>query len=153
METLKKVFDRLRTGNTACCCLIVIIILVMHFSVIMQPNEPLFDEIHYVEDARVIISGEGTQRPEHPPMAKLFIVGGIKLFGDNPSAGASSPSFFGAAGVVFMYLICRRLNLSKKVSYLAVFLMALENLSYTMGGIAMLDVFNVTFLLAAFCFT
>ena len=31
--------------------------------------------------------------------------------------------------------------------------MALENLSYTMGGIAMLDIFNVTFLLAAFCFT
>ena len=93
METLKKVFDRLRNWEYSLPCLIVIIILVMHFSVIMQPNEPLFDEIHYVEDARVIISGEGTQRPEHPPMAKLFIVGGIKLFGDNPFGWRFFPSF------------------------------------------------------------
>jgi len=114
METLKKVFNWLYHWEYSLLCLIVLIILVMHFSVIMQPNEPLFDEIHYVKDARLIISGEGTERLEHPPLAKLFIIAGIKMFGDNPFGWRFFPIIFGAAGIVFMYLICRRLNLSKK---------------------------------------
>jgi len=150
METLKRVFGWLHRWDYSVLCLMVLIILVLHFSVIMQHNEPLFDEIHYVEDARIIIDGDGTQRLEHPPLGKLFFVAGMQLFGDNPFGWRFFPILFGAAGIVFMYLICRRLNLSKRVSYLAVFLLALENLSYTMGGIAMLDVFSLTFTLAAF---
>jgi len=150
METLKRILKWLYHWEYSLLCLIVLIILVMHFSVIMQPNEPLFDEIHYVEDARIIISGEGSQRLEHPPLAKLFIVAGMQMFGDGPFGWRFFSTVFGAAGIILMYLICRRLNLSKRVSYLAVFLLALENLSYTMGGIAMLDVFSLTFTLAAF---
>ena len=124
METLKRVFGWLHRWDYSVLCLMVLIIQVLHFSVIMQPNEPLFDEIHYIEDARIIIDGDGTQRLEHPPLGKLFIVAGMQLFGDNPFGWRFFPILFGAAGIVFMYLICRRLNLSKRVSYLAVFLLA-----------------------------
>jgi dolichyl-phosphate-mannose--protein O-mannosyl transferase len=116
----------------------------------MQPNEPLFDEIHYIEDGRHITDGEGTNRVEHPPLGKLIIVGGMHLFGDNPFGWRFISVIFGAAGIVFMYLICRRLNLSKKVSYLATFLVAIENLSFVQGSIAMLDVFSITLMLASF---
>ena len=150
METLKNIFDWLRRWEYSALCLLLLIVIVLHFSIIMQPAEPLFDEIHYVGDARNIISGEGTLRPEHPPLAKLLIVAGMELFGDEPLGWRFFPVVFGAAGIVFMYLICRRLNLSKKVSYLATMLMAIENLSFVQGGIAMLDVFSLTFTLAAF---
>ena len=150
METLKNIFCRLRKWEYSGLCLLLLIVLVAHFSIILQPNEPLFDEIHYVKDGRLIIDGEGTQRGEHPPLGKLFIVAGMQLFGDNPFGWRFFSVIFGAAGIVFMYLICRRLNLSKKVSYLATFLLAIENLSFTQGSIAMLDVFSLTFTLAAF---
>ncbi len=150
METIKNLFGWFRRWEYSGLFLLVLIILVLHFSTIMQPNEPLFDEIHYVEDGRLIIDGEGTQRGEHPPLGKLFIVAGMQMFGDNPFGWRFFPVIFGAAGIVFMYLICRRLNLSKKVSYLATFLLALENLSFVQGSTAMLDVFSLTFTLAAF---
>ncbi len=150
METLKNIFDWLRRWEYSGLCLLLLIVLVLHFSIIMQPTEPLFDEIHYVEDGRLIIDGDGTNRPEHPPLGKLLIVAGIHLFGDEPLGWRFFPVIFGAAGIVFMYLICRRLNLSKKVSYLATLLMAIENLSFVQGSIAMLDAFSLTFALAAF---
>ena len=150
METITRLLIRFSKWEYAGLCLLVLIILVLHFSIIAQPNEPLFDEKHYVPDARLIIDGEGTERLEHPPLSKLFIVAGIQLFGDNPWGWRFFPIIFSVAGIVFFYLICRRLNLSKRVSYLATFLLALENLSFVQGSIAMLDVYSLTFTLAAF---
>jgi len=150
METVKNTFNWLRRWEYSGLCLLVLIMLVLHFSIIMQPSQPVFDENHYIPDARQTIQGEGTKFPEHPALSKLFIVAGIKLFGDNPWGWRFLPIIFSVAGIVFFYLICRRLNLSKKVSYLATFLLALENLSFIHGSIAMLDVFSLTFTLAAF---
>ena len=150
METLDRILNWLYRWQYSGLFLLLIVVLVLHFTIIMQPNEPLFDEIHYIEDGRLIIDGDGTNRVEHPPLAKLIIVGGMHLFGDNPMGWRFFSVIFGAAGIVFMYLICRRLNLSKKVAYLATFLVAIENLSFVQGGVAMLDVFTVTLMLASF---
>ncbi len=150
METLDRILNWLYRWQYSGLFLLLIVVLVLHFTIVMQPSEPLFDEIHYIEDGRHIIDGEGTNRVEHPPMAKLIIVGGMHLFGDNPMGWRFFSVIFGAAGIVFMYLICRRLNLSKKVAYLATFLVAIENLSFVQGGVAMLDVFTVTLMLASF---
>ncbi len=150
MENVKKLLNRLGKWEYTGLCLLVLVIVVLHFAVIMQPDETLFDEVHYVKDARLIIGGGGTARPEHPPLAKLIIVAGIELFGDNPFGWRFFPILFSAAGIVFFYLICRRLNLSRRVSYLATFLLALENLSWVQGHVAMLDVFSLTLSLAAF---
>jgi predicted membrane-bound dolichyl-phosphate-mannose-protein mannosyltransferase len=150
METAKELIKKFRRWEYAVLCLLALVLLVTHFSVIMQPDEPLFDEIHYIKDARLIIGGEGTERGEHPPLAKLFIVAGIELFGDNPFGWRFFPIVFSVAGIVFFYLICRLLKLSRRVSYLATFLLALENLSWVQGHAAMLDVFSLTFSLAAF---
>jgi dolichyl-phosphate-mannose--protein O-mannosyl transferase len=150
METLDRVLRWLRHWQYSGLFLLLIIVLVLQFTIVMQPNEPLFDEIHYIEDARYIIDGDGTNRVEHPPLGKLIIVGGMHLFGDNPFGWRFFPIIFGALCIIFIYLICRRLNLSNKVSYLAALLLAVENLSFVQGGIAMLDVFSITLMLASF---
>lgn len=124
--------------------------LAMHLVVIPTPDELVFDEKHYVTDARIIQSGDGSIRPEHPPLARLIITGSMVVFGDNPFGWRIMPVLFGAAGLVLVYLICRRLNLSERAAFLVAFLLALENLSFVQSGIAMLDVFSVTFMLAAF---
>lgn len=150
MEIAKNLLHRLGKWEYLWLCLLVIAILAMHFSIIMQPDEVVFDEQYYVDDARSILQGDDTLRPEHPPLGKLFVVLGMLLFGDNPLGWRFFSVLFGAGGIVLFYLICRRLAMPKEASYLATFLLALENLSFVQAGIAMLDVYSVTFMLLSF---
>jgi predicted membrane-bound dolichyl-phosphate-mannose-protein mannosyltransferase len=150
MEIIARLFNRLGKWEYLGLGLLVLVLLILHLSIIMQPDTPLFDEQHYVPDARLIIDGDGTVRTEHPPLGKLFIVSGIKLFGDNPFGWRFFSVLLGTGGIIIFYLICRRLNLSTKVSFLATFLVSLENLTFVHAGIAMLDVFSLFFSLVAF---
>ncbi|MDP6142228.1 MAG: glycosyltransferase family 39 protein, partial [Dehalococcoidales bacterium] len=150
METIKQLIARFSAWEYAGLLMIVLVTLGLHFSVIMTPDEPFGDEQHYIPDARLIIDGEGTQRPEHPPVGKLLLVTGIQLFGDNPLGWRFFSVTLGTIGIIFFYLICRRLNLPKRIAFLATFLIAFENLSFVQAGIAMLDVYSLVFALIAF---
>ena len=131
-------------------CVIVIATLAMHFSIVTNPNDLVLDEQHYVKDARSIIVTQVDQRPEHPPLAKLFIVGGIDALGDNPWGWRVPSIIFGTIGIILFYFICRKLNMSRRASSIATFLLGLENFTFMMNSIAMLDVFFVTLTLAFF---
>jgi len=150
MEIAKQLMYRLGKWEYSGLCLLVIVILAMHLSTIMQPAELVFDEQYYVGDARSILQGEDVLRPEHPPLGTLLITSGIFLFGDNPVGWRFFSILFGIIGIVLFYLICRRLELPKMASFLATFLLALDNLSFVQASIAMLDVYSVTFMLLSF---
>ena len=81
-------------------CLLVVVILVLHFAIINIPDKPVFDEMHYITDARVIISGQETQRGEHPSLGKLFIVAGDYIFNGfktpEVDTGAITAEFLGS---------------------------------------------------------
>jgi predicted membrane-bound dolichyl-phosphate-mannose-protein mannosyltransferase len=130
--------------------LLVLITLILHFSIITQPSELAFDEVHYVTDARSMIEENETLRPEHPPLARAFVVSGILLFGDNPFGWRFFSVIFGTICIVFFYLICRQLGMSNEASLLATFLLSLENLTFVQASVAMLDVYSLAFMLAAF---
>jgi len=150
MEIVKQLIYRLGKWEYSGLCLLVIVILTMHFSTIMQPAELVFDELYYVGDARAILQGEDVLRPEHPPLGTLLITSGIFLFGDNPFGWRFFSVLFGTISVVLFYLICRRLELPKMASFLATFLLSLDNLSFVQASIAMLDVYSVAFMLLSF---
>ena len=131
-------------------CILVVITLALHASIILQPNDPVFDETHYVKDARYIIHGNNTERTEHPPLGKLFIVAGILLFGDHALGWRFFSVVFGTLCIVFFYLICRKLDMPEDAVLTASLLLTLENLSFIQAGVAMLDVYSLTFMLGAF---
>jgi predicted membrane-bound dolichyl-phosphate-mannose-protein mannosyltransferase len=130
--------------------LIVVATVALHFMVITRPAEPLFDEQHYIPDARNIITEHNTARTEHPPLGKLAIVSGILIFGDNPWGWRLPSVAFGTAGIIFFYLTCRNLKMSRRASTLGTFIVASENLYFVHSGIAMLDIFMVSMMLLAF---
>ncbi len=130
--------------------IIVLASLIMHFSMVVFPSEVILDEVHYIKDARVIIEKHETERQEHPPLAKLLIVAGIKMFGDNPWGWRVLPILFGVISLVLFYFLCRRLNMSRTATSIATGLLATENLFYMMSSLAMLDVFCVTLMMAVF---
>jgi dolichyl-phosphate-mannose-protein mannosyltransferase len=147
---VKTTLTRIYKWEYTWLCLMVIVTLALHFSIIYQPNTLVFDEQHYVKDARIILEKHTTERTEHPPLGKLIITGGIAIFGDNPIGWRFFSIIFGTASIVFFYLICRQLKMSRMASNLATFLLALDNLSFVQASVAMLDVFSVTFVLLAF---
>jgi dolichyl-phosphate-mannose-protein mannosyltransferase len=150
METTRNPVKRFFKWEYAWLLLIVIVTLVLHFMIIAQPAQPLFDEQHYVPDARAIIFQHLTNRGEHPPLAKLLIAGGIEIFGDNQYGWRIPSIVFGTLGIIFFYLMCRRFNLSRRAAVLGTLILATENLYFVQAGIAMLDIFVTSFSLLAF---
>lgn len=211
---------------------IVLFTLILHFIAINQPPTIVWDETWYVGDARNIISGRGDLRPEHPPLAKLFVVAGefifngfsvpieetgaattqflegnkdntavqvndtsgfdfdttiridseqMKITGVNPAlnqltvergvggspltphaADASIYLFtdnavgwrffsilFGTLGIILFYFICKKLGFSHKITIIGTFLFAADMMTFLHSGLALLDVYMVTFMLAA----
>lgn len=152
MEVVKRFILRAGRREYTVLCLLVILNLAIHFSIINNPPEVIFDEVYYVEDAQNILEEHTTERIEHPPLGKLLITSGIAVFGNNPVGWRTLPILFGTANIVLLYLICRRLRMSRTASNIAVFLLTFENLSFVQGGLAMLDVFSLTFMLFSFWF-
>jgi len=124
--------------------------LAMHFLIVNSPNQPIFDEMFYVPDARNILAGHGEIRYEHPPLGQLLITLSMLIFGDNPLGWRFLSIIFGAIVLVLFYLVVRRLGMSDRITSLAVFLLAFENLNFIQSGVAMFDVFTFTFMLLAF---
>jgi len=147
---MKAILKRFFHWEYSWLCLIVLLTLVLHLMIIAIPNQPLFDEAHYVPDARTIINSHYTNRGEHPPLAKLMMVSGIYIFGDNPWGWRMPSVVFGTMGIIFFYLMCRSFNLSRRTAVLGTFILATENLYFVHAGIAMLDIFTVTLTLLAF---
>ena len=133
-------------------CLLILVTLVMHFCIITNTYDHILDEAHYINDANNIIENHETERLEHPPLAKLFIVTGIHVFGDNPWGWRFFSIVFGTATLVFFYFLCRRLGMSWMASNLATTLLAFENMTFVHASIAMIDVYYVTFMMASFFF-
>jgi dolichyl-phosphate-mannose-protein mannosyltransferase len=130
--------------------LIVLAVLAAHLSVISLPKELILDEQHYVKDARYILANHQTERPEHPPLAKLMIMGGILALGDNPWGWRVPAIVMSVIGIVLFYFICRRLKMSPIAVNIATFLYGFENFTFMQGSVAMLDVFMLTMILAVF---
>jgi dolichyl-phosphate-mannose-protein mannosyltransferase len=131
-------------------CLCLLITLAMHLSIVTQVNDMILDEAHYVKDARSIILTQMDQRPEHPPLSKLFIVAGIRTLGDNPWGWRVPGIIMGTLSIALLYIICRRLQMSRRGASIATALFAFENFAFMIASVAMLDVFFVTLTLAFF---
>ena len=147
---MKRLLSRFGRWEYKWLCLLVVVVLVLHFAIIKIPDKPVFDEAHYITDARGIIAGQETIRPEHPSLSKLFVIAGMLIFGDNPLGWRFFSVILGAISIVLFYLICRNLSMSRRASFLATLLLAFENLTFVFSGMAMLDVACLTFTLAAF---
>lgn len=143
-------FARILRWQYTGLAIIVLVVLGLHFSTIMQPAALVFDEKHYVTEARGIMLGWGPLWIEHPPLGKLFIISGIGLFGDNPLGWRFFSVLFGVTSIVLFYFICGRLAMPRRAQGIATFLFGFENLSFIQAGLAMLDVYSVTLMLGAF---
>lgn len=120
----------------------------------------IFDEQYYVNAARALagIHPVGTYagaplfhdpNAEHPPLAKLLIALSIKVLGDNAWGWRILPVIFGSLGLLAMYWVVRETGRGRWLALGAATLFAIDNLMLIHGRTALLDIFVVTFMLAA----
>jgi dolichyl-phosphate-mannose-protein mannosyltransferase len=149
MAKIKQLATALRHWEYTGILFLVFMLLVLHLATIMQPAQPVFDEKDYVPAARCILQGTA-YIDSHPPLGQLLIALGTLIFGDNSFGWRFFSVLFGIGGIIFFYLICRSLNLSKSYAYLATFLLSFENLSFIQSSIANLDAFSLSLMFASF---
>ena len=129
------------------------------------PNTYYFDEVYHAFTAKEMLLGnpaawEFWNTPPagfayewtHPPLAKLFMAGGMIIFGIGPFGWR----FFGAlagVGIIFLvYLLTKRLFNSRLMALMASFLLTFESLLVVQSRIGMNDAYFIFFILLSLWF-
>src|SRR5271163_400721 len=114
-----------------------------------KPSDYIFDEGAYVTGARSFLVGGQNTNPEHPPLAKILIAGGMKVAGDNPFGWRLPGAVCGALTLVaiffWTYLRLGDYALALTAAGLSLF----NNFLFVMSRVAMLDVFYFAFVMWA----
>jgi len=114
---------------------------------ITVPDHPFYDEIQYVAAARAFLAHSGNPNPEAPPLGKLLLALGIKLFGDHPLGWRIMGAAFGSLTLVGVFLWAQLLLRDYALSLTAALLTLFNNFLYVMSRVAMMDVFLVALLI------
>ena len=110
------------------------------------PSKIYFDEVHYVKAARILLSLDHPQNPEHPMVGKELIAAGIALFGDTPRGWRIMPALFGTIGLFAFSRMMWLASGRRLATLLGTVLLATNFAWFIQSRIAMLDIF-----MAAFC--
>ncbi|HET9848913.1 MAG TPA: phospholipid carrier-dependent glycosyltransferase [Candidatus Dormibacteraeota bacterium] len=116
----------------------------------IAPNSPfVFDEVYFANDARDDLAGCDYFDPE-PPLAKLIIALGIKLFGFTSFGWRFTPALFGTALVPLMYLLARQLLTVRFFAIAAGTLAAFDGMLFVESRTAVIDIIPITLTVLAY---
>lgn len=110
-------------------------------------NETYFDEIYHARTAYEHIEGIAPYEISHPPLGKLIISVGIKLFGMNPFGWRVAGNVFGIMMLPLMYIFAKRLFRNSFCALMSTLFLAFDFMHFTQTRIATLDSFAVFFIM------
>jgi dolichyl-phosphate-mannose-protein mannosyltransferase len=145
----------------------------VRFSRLGVPHAVIFDETYYVPDALGIlrfgvehnyvagrnaliargdprIFAPGGEFVAHPPLGKILIAGGEWVFGLSPFGWRFAVAAAGSVAVLVLARVARRMTRSTLLGCVAGLLLALDGLAVVMSRTALLDIFVMVWVLAAF---
>lgn len=115
-------------------------------------NGTYFDEIYHARTGYEFNHGEDIYEWTHPPLGKLLIALGIKLFGMTPFGWRFAGAFFGVLIIPVIYFIALEVFKSRRAAALAAILLSADFMHFTMSRIATIDSFASFFALLMFLF-
>ncbi len=138
--------------------LVGLLALALRLTHLSFPPYKIFDEIYYSTDAwtlfhhgfEVDTKTNGPALVAHPPLGKWFIGVGEWLFGYNSFGWRFSAAIAGSIAVILLCRLGRRLFRSTLLGCVAGVLLSLDGLEFVMGRVALLDIFLMLLILAAF---
>lgn len=127
-----------------------------------SPSNEYFDEVYHAFTARRMLHGDPkawewwNTPPEgfayewtHPPLAKLGMVLGMVVFGENSFGWRIPGALLGVGSVILIYLIAKKLFKDELIGLLSASVFALEGLPLVMSRIGMNDSYLLFFSLLA----
>jgi dolichyl-phosphate-mannose-protein mannosyltransferase len=146
----------------------------LRFNRLSVPHAVVFDETYYAGDAwgilkhgteilhvknanalmlrgsTAILKGTTSEYVAHPPLGKIMIAAGEWLFGLTPFGWRFSVALVGSLAILMTARIARRLTRSTLLGCIAGLLLALDGLELVLSRTAILDIFVMFWVLAAF---
>jgi len=115
-------------------------------------NSSYFDEIYHARTAYEHLHGLTTYEWTHPPLGKVLMMVGIKLFGMTPFGWRFMGAVMGVLMVPLMYLMAKQLGAKRGVATLCMALMALDSMHFTQTRIATIDSYAVFWIMLMYLF-
>jgi dolichyl-phosphate-mannose--protein O-mannosyl transferase len=111
------------------------------------PDRLIFDEHHFVNNARNYLQGEADNN-DHPPLGKLLIALGMLAWGDGSLGWRMVPLLLGLGNVLLAYGVCRAAFRSSLAGWLGAAFIAGDGFLIVYSRGAMIDGFITHFGLA-----
>lgn len=131
---------------------LVIISLILHLTHISWPDWQIFDEIYYFNWAKDYIDSKYFF-DVHPPLGKLFISLGLKIFNNTLFGARFFQAIVGSILIYFVYYLAKILFKNKTVGLFTAILFFLETSIYVESRFALINIFILFFTVLSFiCF-
>ena len=115
-------------------------------------NSTYFDEIYHARTAYEHAHAMSTYEWTHPPLGKVLMMFGVKIFGMTPFGWRFMGALMGVLMLPVIYLIAKQLGLSSKAAALATFLLSVDAMHFTQTRIATIDSYAVFFIMLMYLF-
>jgi dolichyl-phosphate-mannose-protein mannosyltransferase len=145
---------------------VVAIAAILRFVNLSLPRGLVFDEVYYANEGAELLQHGVEWRLEtdstgattadradfvvHPPLGKWIIGLGIKFWGNNSFGWRVMAAVVGVLSVLIITRLARRMFGSTILGVVAGLLMALDGMEFVLSRTAILDIFLMFFVLAAF---
>lgn len=115
-------------------------------------NGTYFDEIYFPRTAYEHINGLSVYETTHPPLGKIIISLGIRIFGMNPFGWRFMGTLFGVMLVPVMYLFTLKIFKKRLLAFTGAFLMMFDFMRYSQSRLATIDTYSVMFVMLMYYF-
>lgn len=115
-------------------------------------NSSYFDEIYHARTAYENIVGEYPYEISHPPLGKLIISLGIRMFGMTPFGWRFMGTLMGVAMLPLMYIFLKKMFGGTAVPACVTGLMAADFMHFAQTRIATIDSYAVFFIILMYLF-
>lgn len=115
-------------------------------------NSSYFDEIYHARTAYEHLRGVYPYEVSHPPLGKVILSLGIRLFGMTPFGWRCMGALFGVAMLPLMWDLLRRMFRDDRVALCGTALLACDFMHLTQTRIATIDSFATLFILLMYLF-
>jgi dolichyl-phosphate-mannose-protein mannosyltransferase len=147
-----------RFGSWVATGVIVLIAAILRLVGLGWPKGKIFDEVYYATEGHDLLvhgvewnaSNNNGDFVVHPPLGKWIIGLGERIYGYHEFGWRISAAVFGIISILIVIRIARRLFGSTVLGCAAGLLMTLDGLHFVLSRSALLDIFLMFFILAAF---
>ncbi len=111
-----------------------------------------FDEIYHARTAYEFVHGLDVYEWTHPPLGKVLIAAGVKLFGMTPFGWRFIGTLFGVFMIPIIYIFARRMFNYKWLATLACLLFTFDFMHFAQTRISTVDVYVTFFIMLMYMF-